>query len=33
MTRIEENIEEYAAQLALPQKASEPAGAERRAPY
>jgi PD-(D/E)XK endonuclease len=32
MTRIEEYIEEYAAQLALPEEASEPAGAERRAP-
>jgi bifunctional DNA-binding transcriptional regulator/antitoxin component of YhaV-PrlF toxin-antitoxin module len=33
MTRIEEYIEEYAAQLALPEEGSELAGAERRAPY
>jgi bifunctional DNA-binding transcriptional regulator/antitoxin component of YhaV-PrlF toxin-antitoxin module len=32
MTRIEEYVEQHIAQLALPEKAKEPAGAERRAP-
>jgi bifunctional DNA-binding transcriptional regulator/antitoxin component of YhaV-PrlF toxin-antitoxin module len=32
MTRIEEYIEEHLDQLALPNDAEDPAGAERRAP-